>query len=231
MTEDQLEAWAASKKAISACRECTKLWPSRIELPLLAAEVPDPRRSINVLFVGVAPPPITKDGDNLGHFYSNRDDRLRRGLFQVLDRLFGSDLTARNKADLSAGTIAFLDAGFFLVHSAKVAPVRGKLAPDQGIIRFCAKQHLAKEICMLRPKAVCFLGATNAAPAATAVFQHRVGETPEHLEIRGEPEGGFWRGWVAVTVQPVRGTIQAGSNRERVAKVIDRLRYLIMDVK
>lgn len=46
---------------------------------------------------------------------------------------------------------------------------------------------------MLRPKAVCFLGVTNAAPAATAVFQHRIGETPEHLEIRGEPDGGLWR--------------------------------------
>lgn len=136
--EDQLKAWAASKEVISACRECIKLWPSRIEHPLLATEVQDPRRSINVLFVGVAPPTISKDGD-LGHFYSNRDDRLRRGLFWVLDRLFGSDLIALNKVDLSAGTIAFLDAGFFFVHSAKVAAVMGKLAPDRDIIRFCAK--------------------------------------------------------------------------------------------
>jgi hypothetical protein len=83
---------------------------------------------------------------------------------------------------------------------------------------------------MLRPKAICFLGATNAAPAANAVFQHRIGELPEQVEIPGGSGINGWRGWVAVTVQPVRGT-KEGSNRDRAARVIDRLWHLIVDMR
>jgi uracil-DNA glycosylase len=94
-------------------------------------------------------------------------------------------------------------------------------------MRFCAKQHLEREILLLRPKAVCFLGATNASPAAESIFRHAIGETPETGEIRddGNEE---WRGWVAVTVQPVRGT-KEGPNRERAARVIARLKDLMSD--
>jgi len=228
--EQRLQLWAASKQRIAACHECLNRWPSKVEHPLLADEIPNPCRDIGILFVGVAPPPIGRENDaDLGHFYSNPRDRLRLGLFHVLDHLFVEcDLAQKNRLSCEAGTAAFIDAGFFFVHSAKVRPSGGRLAPDREIMRFCAKQHLAQEIPVLRPRAICFLGATNAAPAANAVFQHQIGEAPEKGEIRGEDGINCWRGWVAVTVQPVRGT-KEGSNRERAAKVIDRLRHLIVD--
>lgn len=229
--EEQLQIWTALKKRVAACHECIDRWPSRVEPPLLANEIPDPRRDISILFVGVAPPPIgCEDDDDVGHFYSNPSDRLRLGLFNVLDHLFESNITRQNRVSCDAGTAAFLDAGFFFVHSAKVRPCGGRLAPDREIMRFCAKQHLVQEIPILSPKAICFLGATNAAPAANAVFRRRIGELPEQVEIPGGNGINGWRGWVAVTVQPVRGTKQ-GSNRDRTAKVIDHLWHLIADMR
>ena len=92
-------------------------------------------------------------------------------------------------------------------------------------MRFCATQHLATEIPLLRPKGICFLG-TNAAFAAEAVFERRIEETPVLVEIGGKDAIKDWRGWIAVTVQPVRGT-KEGSNRLRAAKVISRIHSLI----
>ena len=211
------------------CRECLDRWPSRVEQALLPDEIPNPSRDINILFVGVAPPPIrADDDDDPGHFYSNPCDRLRLGLFHVLDHVFESDLTRRNRVSRESGTTGFLDAGFFFVHAAKVRPCRGKLAPTRKIMRFCAKQHLVEEILLLRPKSICFLGATSAASAAEAVFQCCIGESPVQREIMGKARIKDWRGWVAVAVQPVRGT-KEGRNRERAAKVIQQLRQLIAD--
>lgn len=137
--------------------------------------------------------------------------------------MFDTDLNRQNRVSREAGTRAFLEGGFFFVHAAKMHPCRGRLAPDRKIIRFCAKQHLAHEILLLRPKAVCFLGATNATPAAESVFRRRIGETPEPGEITGDDEIEEGRGWVAATVQPVRGT-KEGRNWERAAKVIRQLK-------
>jgi uracil-DNA glycosylase len=226
---ERLQAWAASKQRISTCRECLDRWPSRIEQSLRPDEIPDPRRDVSILFVGVAPPPLGREeDDNTGHFYSNPCDRLRLGLFHALDRVCGTDLNKQNRVSREVGTTAFLEAGFFFVHAAKVHPCGGRLAPPRTVMRFCAKQHLASEILLLSPKAVCFLGATNAAPAAQSVFGHSIGETPEPGEIGGGPQADEWRGWVAVTVQPVRGT-KEGSNLERAAKAIERLNDLISD--
>ena len=214
---EQLRLWTASRLDIASCRKCLDRWPSRIDQALLADEIPNPSRDINILFVGVAPPPLgRKDGHEAGHFYSNAHDRLRLGLFNVLDQLFRSDLIKQNFTDHEVGTNAFIDAGFFFIHAAKVRPSRGKLAPDRTIMRFCATQHLANEIPLLRPKGICFLG-TNAAFAAEAVFERRIEETPVLVEIGGKDAIKDWRGWIAVTVQPVRGT-KKGSNRLRAAR-------------
>lgn len=223
ISERQSRAWTESKQAIAGCRSCIDRWTSRVECPLPAHEIPNPSRDIKILFVGVAPPPLgAEDGDS-GHFYTNPGDRLRRGVFHVLDRVFGCDLSQQNRRSLEAGTASFLSAGFFFVHAAKVHPRNGRLAPDRKIVRFCAKRHLAHEIVVLRPEAVCFLGATNAAPAAETVFGRTIGEVPERAQVEADGELEQWTGWVVVTVQPVRGT-REGRNRERAAVVVVRLK-------
>lgn len=221
--EERLRRWAACKQRIAACRECLDRWPSRLEQTLGPNEVPDPPSAIAILFVGVAPPPIGSDDDEPGHFYSDPCDRLRLGLFHVVDRVFATDLTRRNRVSRKAGTTAFLDAGLFFLHAAKVRPARGRLAPDRITMRFCAKRHLVEEIELLQPQAICFLGATKAGPAAETIFQRDIGEAPKQGEIRHHDGTKAWSGWAAVTVQPLRGT-KEGRNRERVAKAIERLR-------
>lgn len=224
MTPEELQRWIECKQRIAACHECVDRWPSRVEHPLGVDEVPNPHRDVSILFVGVAPPPVgSDDDDEVGHFYSNACDRLRLGVFQVLDRIFTTDMTKRNRDSREAGTTAFIDTGFFFLHAAKVRPCRGRLAPTRRIMRFCAQQHLAEEICLLQPHGICFLGATNAAPAAEAVFRRRIGERPEQGEIRAADGNEVWRGWVVATVQPVRGT-KEGRNRERATKAIEELR-------
>ena len=94
-------------------------------------------------------------------------------------------------------------------------------------MRFCAVRHLVDEIELVQPRAICFLGVTNAGPAAESVFQRLIGEAPERAEIRRPDGTRGWEGWTSVTVQPVRGTKEDGRNRERVAKVIERLRDLV----
>lgn len=227
MTPEELQRWTECKERIAACHDCLDRWSPRIEQPLGVGEVPDPRCPVSILFVGVAPPPLGKDDDDeVGHFYSNPCDRLRLGLFHVLDSLFKTYMTHRNRDSRESGTAAFLDAGFFFVHAAKVRPCRGRSAPTRRIMRFCAQQHLAEEISVLQPQGICFLGATNAAPAAEAVFQRQVGEMPEQGEIRTVDGNKEWRGWVVATVQPVRGT-KEGRNRVRAAKTIEQLRDVL----
>src|SRR5713226_905351 len=224
---DRLELWAACKQRIATCPECLDRWPSRVEATLGVDEVPDPPAAIAFLFVGVAPPPVGSDEDDEpGHFYSDPCDRLRLGLFHVVDRVLATDLTQLNRVSREAGTTAFLNAGLFFLHAAKVRPVRGRLSPDRSTMRFCAKRHLVDEIELLQPKAICFLGATKAGPAAETIFQRAIGEAPEQGEIRRHDGTKAWSGWAAVTVQPLRGT-KDGRNRERVAKVVERLRDLI----
>jgi hypothetical protein len=89
-------------------------------------------------------------------------------------------------------------------------------------MRFCARTHLALEILLLRPRGICFLGATNAAPAAESIFGKRIGEvaTWGEIEARGDLEA--WSGWVVSTVQPVHGTRQ-GPNEVRTGKAIRNL--------
>jgi uracil-DNA glycosylase len=220
----RLDLWVACKQRIASCHQCLDRWPSRVEATLGVDEIPDPPPSIALLFVGVAPPPIGSDEDDEpGHFYSDPCDRLRLGLFHVVDRVLATDLTQRNRVSREAGTTAFLKAGLFFLHAAKVRPVRGRLSPDRSTMRFCAKRHLVDEIELLQPAAICFLGATKTGPAAETVFQRVIGEVPEKAEVRRPDGTKVWGGWAAVTVQPLRGT-KEGPNRERVASVVEQLR-------
>jgi uracil-DNA glycosylase len=224
---DILSQWAECKQRIANCRECLDRWPARLEATLGVDEVPDPPSTISFLFVGVAPPPIGSDEDDEpGHFYSDPCDRLRLGLFHVVDRVLATKLTQQNRVSLEAGTTAFLNAGLFFLHAAKVRPVRGRLSPDRSTMRFCATRHLVDEIELLQPKAICFLGATKAGPAAETVFQRAIGDAPERAVVRRPNGTKVWDGWAAVTVQPLRGT-KEGRNRERVAAVVQRMDDLL----
>jgi hypothetical protein len=67
--EELLELWTASKTGIASCHECLTHWPSQVEQPLTAREIPDPPEEIRLLFVGVAPPPLSSERDDeSGHF-------------------------------------------------------------------------------------------------------------------------------------------------------------------
>jgi hypothetical protein len=223
---NQLELWAACKRRVASCRQCLDSWPSRLEATLGVDEVPDPPSSISFLFVGVAPPPIGSEDDEPGHFYSDPCDRLRLGLFHVIDCVLATKLTRENRVGLEAGTTAFLKADLFFLHAAKVRPVRGRLSPDRSTMRFCAARHLVDEIELLQPKAIRVLGATKAGPAAETVFQCAIGDEPQKAAVRRAKGEKVWEGWAAVTVQPLRGT-KEGKNRERVARVVERLRDVL----
>ncbi|SRR6266849_6750737 len=224
MTPEVFQRWTECKKRIATCRECINRWSPRIEATLRVSEVPDPWCPVSILFVGVAPPPLGQDGDQeVGHFYTNPYDRLRLGLFHVLDRIFKTDMIQRNGESCEAGTAAFLHAGFFFLHAAKVRPCRGRSAPTHRIMRFCAQHHLAEEISLVQPQAICFLGKTNATAAAESVFRRKVNDKPVRGEIPDAVGSKKWRGWVVTTVQPVRGTKQ-GPNSERTIRTIEQLR-------
>jgi len=95
---------------------------------------------VRVLFVGVAPPETGR------HFYTDPDDKLRRGLFDVLRQL------GRPCRDV----LDFIERQFFLIHTAKCA-IRGTTKPNLRVSKLCASTHLCKEIECLAPDGVCFL--------------------------------------------------------------------------
>ncbi|SRR6266508_3663154 len=187
--------WADLQTDIASCRGCVRQWPTLVAQPLSAGEIPNPPK-VTLLFVGVAPTPI--EGKNKGmHFYSSTRDPLRTALFQMLDSLLDdSDLRQKDKTGKSTGDAAFHERGLFFVHAAKIRPISHS-APPRAVMRFCARQHLAQEIESLQPKVVCFLGATNARPAAVELFGDNIEEVPD-------ASLGQWRGKVVLAPQPVR---------------------------
>jgi hypothetical protein len=101
------------------------------------------------------------------------------------------------QASKRSGNRAFHALGFFFVHAAKVRPV-AKSSPSHSVMSFCAGHYLAQEIKTLKPPVVCFLGATNATPAAVALFGERV-HTATNASL-----GSSWHGTVILAPQPVR---------------------------
>ncbi len=189
----RLRQWRELQTKIQGCRECLNRWHEEVVQPLRQREIPDPPGKIKILFVGVAP--TAQTGRSHGtHFYSNEKDLLRRGLLKLL--------TERDSAwedqSLRDGNRKFHDANYFFVHAAKVRPIT-KPAPPKEAIGFCALRHLKKEILLLKPTAICFLGKNNATPAAKALFGVTVGEKPQKVELEG------WKGWAVVADQPRRG--------------------------
>ncbi len=144
------DCWAEVQADVIGCNRCaTDLREVDVDCPpgLLYPQGIEPPASIRVLFVGVAPP------ENGRHFYTDQSDNLRRGLFDTLADLGRPVRTLEG----------FVAHGFFLVHTAKCA-IRGTTKPDLRVSRFCASQHLRREIECLTPDGLCFLSKNIAFP-------------------------------------------------------------------
>lgn len=187
--------WKELQWEIAKCQLCCGHWPRLVCHPIGADEIPEPPPVVEILFVGVAP--TSESGRSRGaHFYSGHRDQLRQGLFRLLaEGEFGVEAAGQ---PLLEAIEAFHRAHLFFVHGAKVR-LAEILAPPSSVIAFCAAQHLGKEIKVLNPRVVCFLG-KRTAPAARSVFGREIGEKPEVVSIDS------WRGVALVTTQPVRGT-------------------------
>jgi uracil-DNA glycosylase len=195
--------WILLQKEISACADCVARWPEHITRPITLGEIPSPLFPINVLFVGVAPTDI-KGRYQGTHFWSRRTDLLRVGLFRVLDDVLHLRLSEANERSKDEADAAFMSAGFFFVHSAKVRPI-GMSAPPREAIAYCAARHLVREIEALAPQSVCFVG-RNARSAARAIFGAEVGVAVRASRLDK------WVGRVACGNQPRRGWDRKGTN-------------------
>lgn len=202
--------WIELQDQVEQCHTCIDLKPTEGAQPLCRGEMPLPPDEIRVLFVGVAPTRL--GGRSRGtHFYSNRSDFLRAGLFRALDRSpFRTSLIRTNAVSKEEGDSAFHRAGFFLVHAAKIRPTRDD-APSTGVLTACAKQHLQDEIQLLAPQAICFLGNTpDHLPAvARVILGHRITDAPQWASV------GSWSGLAAVTAQPRRGGVRRAESTLR----------------
>lgn len=187
--------WSQIQNDIASCAECTTRWPNDVCRPLAVGEIPNPPKRVKLLFVGVAPT-AEKGGSRGGHFYASAKDKLRVGLFRLLDDApFKLSVTGLSLAD---GNRRFFEAGLFFVNAAKVRPIKDS-SPPHDCIRHCARRHLRAEIEHIAPEIVCFLGVDNAAPAAKELFGARMGSKPRQARL------GSWSGLVAVAHQPLRG--------------------------
>jgi len=116
------------------------------------------------LFVGVAPPETGR------HFYTDPNDNLRRGLFDVLQQL------GRPCRDV----LDFITRGFFLVHTAKCA-IRNTTKPNLRVSKFCSSIHLRKEIECLAPDGLCFLSKNVGFPVSASLQSHWGSVSPVHF--------------------------------------------------
>ncbi len=133
--------WNLLQEEIASCSLCREKFPG-VECPPGKLYPPADRlpKQVKVLFVGVAPPKKAR------HFYTGPDDNLRRGLFDVLNRL---GWPCDNISE-------FLGHGFFLLHTAKCA-IKGTTKPSVRVSRFCTSHHLKREIEQLLPIGICWL--------------------------------------------------------------------------
>src|SRR5262245_15700656 len=114
--------WDQLQDKVLSCHLCEK------QFPLIPVNYPPgqiyptyeeiPKR-IKVLFIGIAPPQKGR------HFYSDSHDKLRSGLFGVLESL----------GYLCSTIPDFHRLGFFLIHCAKCA-IKGTTKPSEQVSRF-----------------------------------------------------------------------------------------------
>lgn len=195
--------WLELQEKVELCDVCIRLRPSEVSTTLRRGEIPLPPIAVKVLFVGVAP--TRSAGRSRGtHFYTNRADGLRTGLFRTLDgSSFRTRLIETNRRSTEEADRAFHQAGFFFVHAGKVRP-NGSDAPPTPVLETCAREHLLAEIQLLQPEIVCLLGNTpgHLPDVARALFQRDIGDVPERASVDS------WTGLATVTAQPRRRGLQ-----------------------
>jgi hypothetical protein len=199
------DGWKIFQDEIARCTLC------RTELPHISVDCPrgtvypetlERPSPIRVLFVGVAPPEKGR------HFYADPKDRLKAGLFAVLDKL---GVSCRDVDE-------FVGHGFFLVHTAKCA-IQGTTKPSRAVSRYCASQFLHREIEQLRPRAVCFLSKNVGYPVCLDLYQRwSGGEPPPFGKVTAVTVGDMqvhllatnWpgRGWQAETETHLRPLLE-----------------------
>jgi hypothetical protein len=88
--------------------------------------MPQPPERVKLLFVGVAPTP-EKGGSRGGRFCTSATDKLRIGLFRLLDDApFNLSLSGLSLVD---GNRRLFEVGLFFLHAAKVRPITELLPP------------------------------------------------------------------------------------------------------
>ncbi len=164
------DCWAEVQADVIGCNRCaTHLRDVEVDCPpgLLYPQGIEPPASIRVLFVGVAPP------ENGCHFYTDQSDNLRRGLFDTLADLGRPVRTLEG----------FIAHGFFLVHTAKCT-IRRTTKPDLRVSRFCASQHLRREIECLSPDVRRDVGAETTSQMRSARWVGRLLRAGQHARQR-----------------------------------------------
>ena len=143
-------SWEGIQTEVTSCVACrSAITAVSVDCPpglLYPSDVvpPDP---IRILFIGVAPPQRGR------HFYTEARDKLRLGLFRVLDAL---DIRLTSIPD-------FLGRGFFLVHTAKCG-IAATHKPNLDVSTACSRRFLTREIALLHPLAICGLSANVVHP-------------------------------------------------------------------
>ncbi len=157
-----------------------------------------PQAPLDVLFVGVAPP---RRGD---HFYTDPADKLRKGLFDVLEKL------GRKCRDLQQ----FVTRRFFLIHTAKCA-IKGTSKPDLKVSGHCSSLYLIDEIEALRPRGICWLSKNVAGLVARDLSSSEVSHAGSVLRtsfgnVQAYTVSTSWpgRGWQADTERDLRALFE-----------------------
>lgn len=149
--------WNELQTEIGQCELCRTHFPRiAVNCPpgsILPDDAPLPGK-VNVLFVGVAP------SEKGRHFYTDPNDKLKRGLFSILKEL----------GYLCSGADAFLKHDFLLLHTEKCA-IQGTTSPSLPVSQFCASHHLKREIEHLLPAAVCWLSSNIGYPVCYSLVR------------------------------------------------------------
>jgi uracil-DNA glycosylase family 4 len=140
--------WDEIQDGIKRCKKCKEEGFYEVKCPDDRIPTAEPR-NVKLLFVSEAPPLNTRY-----YFYNEySNDRLRNSLFELLRGDFGYEISTIRD---------FNTAGFYLLPTVKCPSARNgrNTAPAKSVIKFCAEQHLKREIEYIKPDGVCLLGRT-----------------------------------------------------------------------
>jgi len=137
------QSWEILQHEADACNKCALKGILEIDCPRKTIGIPTQIDHPSCLFVSWNPP---KQGKN---FWNDSQDNLRKNVFGILKL---------NSIE------EFLSRGYFLVHALKCPTRRpGMLQSGRLLTRsalsVCVPNHLQKEVALLEPQRICFMGA------------------------------------------------------------------------